>query len=323
MLKLSLGICIGASTVSFVKAKEENGIISVLEHESITHDGNPKAGISKYFEKFNASEFSVVVTGHKFKELINSHSVSEPEAVETAIKFLGLNGAEKAIASLGSESFIVYHLNAKGNIDNVITGNKCASGTGEFFLQQISRMDLSLNETGDFSPEEKPYSVSGRCSVFCKSDCTHALNKGIPKGQVVSGLSQMIAEKTIELLSKQKAKDLLVIGGVSKNKNVIGFIKKKYPDLVIPKEAPYIEALGASIIALKKEHKLEDYGLFKSHKHSFPVLKSLNSNNNSVIFKELKRDSAKSGDECILGLDVGSTTTKAVIIRIADNAMLA
>ena len=323
MLKLSLGICIGASTVSFVKAKEENGIISVLDHESIIHDGNPKVGILKYFEKFNASEFSVVVTGHKFKELINSHSVSEPEAVETAIKFLGLNGAEKAIASLGSESFIVYHLNAKGNIDNVITGNKCASGTGEFFLQQISRMDLSLNETGDFSPEEKPYSVSGRCSVFCKSDCTHALNKGIPKAQVVSGLSQMIAEKTIELLSKQKASDLLVIGGVSKNNNVIGFIKKKFPELLIPKEATYFEALGASIIALKKEHKLGEAGLFKSHKHSFPVLKSLNSNKNNVIFKDLKRDSAKSGDECILGLDVGSTTTKAVIIRTADNAMLA
>lgn len=323
MLKFSLGICIGASTVSFVRTKEENGIISVFQNESITHDGNPKKIISKYFEQFDSSEYSVVVTGHKFKELINSHSVSEPEAVETAIKFLGLNGSEKAIASLGSESFIVYHLNSKGNIDNVITGNKCASGTGEFFLQQISRMDLNLNEAGGFTQEEKPYSVSGRCSVFCKSDCTHALNKGIPKGQVVSGLSQMIAEKTIELLSKQNSSDLLIIGGVSKNKNVIGFIKKKYPELIIPEEASYFEALGASIIALKKMHQIDETKLFKLHKHSFPTLTSLKINKNRVIFKELVRDVAKKGDECILGLDVGSTTTKAVIIRSSDSALLA
>ena len=32
----------------------------------------------------------------------------------------------------------------RGRIANVITGNKCASGTGEFFLQQLRRMDVSL-----------------------------------------------------------------------------------------------------------------------------------------------------------------------------------
>lgn len=323
MSKLSLGICIGASTVSFVKAKEENGFISILEHQSFSHEGNPKIILTKYFEENETSGFSIVATGHKFKELINTHSISEPEAVETAIKFLGLNGSDKAIASLGSESFIVYHLNSKGNIDNVITGNKCASGTGEFFLQQISRMNLNLAETGNISIEEKPYSVSGRCSVFCKSDCTHALNKGIPKSQVVSGLSQMIADKTIELLSKQKSEDLIVIGGVSKNKNVVGFIKKKYPNLTIPKEASYFEALGASLIAFKKDYRINKSELFKTHRHSFPTLQALTESKNKVIFKKIIRDTAKSGDECILGLDVGSTTTKAVIIRTSDNAMLA
>jgi predicted CoA-substrate-specific enzyme activase len=323
MKMYSLGICIGASTVSFVNAKEENGVITVTGQDSVIHEGNPKKIVSEYFGSHNTDGMSVVVTGRKFKELINSYSVSEPEAVETAVKFLDLNREEKAIASLGSESFIVYHLNSKGSIDNVITGNKCASGTGEFFLQQINRMDLSLKETGDLKEEGKPYSVSGRCSVFCKSDCTHALNKGIPKAQVVSGLSKMIADKTIELLSKQNATKLLIIGGVSKNKSVIDNIRKKYPDLIIPTEASYFEALGASLIALNKDCKIGKNGLFKLHKHSFPVLKSLKTGKNSVIFKEIVRDSAKNGDICILGLDVGSTTTKAVIIRTADNAILA
>jgi predicted CoA-substrate-specific enzyme activase len=323
MTKYSLGICIGASTVSFVKSKEADGFISVVETESITHDGNPKKIVSEYFEHMDASETSIVATGRKFKELINTHSISEPEAVEKAIKFLGLNGEEKAIASLGSESFIVYHLNSTGSIDNVITGNKCASGTGEFFLQQISRMNLDIEQARDIKEENKPYSVSGRCSVFCKSDCTHALNKGIPREQVVSGLSRMIAEKTIELLSKQNTKKVLIIGGVSKNNNVVNYIKKKYPDLTIPEEAPYFEALGASLCGLEREYNIEQSDLFKSHKHSFSLLKPLRNDKNNVIFKEMAKDSPKFGDECILGLDVGSTTTKAVIIRESDKAMLA
>jgi predicted CoA-substrate-specific enzyme activase len=36
----------------------------------------------------------------------------------------------------------------------------------------------------------------------------------------------------------------------------------------------------------------------------------------------MDKGKAKDGDECILGLDVGSTTTKAVILRTADNAVL-
>ena len=49
---------------------------------------------------------------------------------------------------------------------------------------------------------EEPYEVSGRCSVFCKSDCTHATNKGVPKERVTAGLCLMMAGKILELVKK-------------------------------------------------------------------------------------------------------------------------
>lgn len=323
MVKLSLGICIGASTVSFVKLNETDGIVSLSEKTSVIHEGNPKKAISEYFNSVKLECTSVIVTGRKFKELVNTISISEPEAVEHSIKFLGLNKGEKVIASLGSESFLVYNLNSNGGVDNVITGNKCASGTGEFFLQQIGRMDLTVSDTGSLISDENPYSVSGRCSVFCKSDCTHALNKGIPKSQVVSGLSKMIADKTIELLSKQKCKNLILIGGVTKNKGVVNNIKKTYPDLLIPEEASYFEALGAALFGLKNYSEINISELFKQQSHSFATLAPLEKSKNKVIFKNIQRGTPVSGDECIIGLDVGSTTTKAVIIRTSDNNILA
>ncbi len=323
MINNSLGICIGASTVSFVETQRRNGSTEIIFIKSIQHEGNPKQVLTEFFNSWNRSDYSVVVTGRKFKQLINTFSIPEPQAIEESIQFLGLGGMFGCLASLGGENFIVYVLNSKGEITTVHTGSKCASGTGEFFLQQIGRMDLSLSESLQSSDVESPYFVSGRCSVFCKSDCTHALNKGIPKENVVAGLSKMIADKAIELLSKQKSEEIIVIGGVSQNESVIKFLKEKYSKIFIPNEATYFEALGASLYGLRSENYFDKENIFRKTLINFPLHPTLSGNGNKVTFKTMQKDSAKDGDVCILGLDVGSTTTKAVIIRESDNALLA
>lgn len=318
-----LGVCIGASTISFVKANYKNNSFNLWEIKSYEHHGNPKKVLNDYFDILDLNNYSVVFTGRKLKNIINGYSIPEPEAIEIAVKHLNLNGEIDVIASLGGENFIVYTLDKKGSILTVYTGNKCASGTGEFFLQQIGRMNLNVEQAISLSESDEIYKVSGRCSVFCKSDCTHALNKGIPKKQVVSGLCKMIADKALELLSKQKSKRLLVIGGVSQNKGVIKFLKEYYPDLKIPKEATFFEALGACVKATEKIYTLDKQNLYKQVSHNFTFLKPLDKNDKNVIFKELKKATAKENDVCILGLDVGSTTTKAVLLRVSDNAILA
>lgn len=318
----SLGICIGASTVSFVTTEKRDGIPVVISSESIQHEGNPKKLLSEYFKNYGSTDISVVATGRKFRNILNVKSISEPEALEKALGFLGYKGSKYAVASMGAESFMVYCINATGSIENVLTGNKCASGTGEFFLQQISRMDLKVDEAVELSGTSEPYSVSGRCSVFCKSDCTHALNKGIPKAKVVSGLSKMLADKAIELLSKQRNSKIVLIGGVSKNDSVVKFIQKKYPDAVIPEHSSQIEALGASLEGLNSRYEIYVNDLFREHKHQFAHMEPLSSNKAKVCFKSMNREVAENGDECIIGLDVGSTTTKAVIMRITDNSII-
>ncbi len=323
MIKSSIGICVGASSISFVKAQLDEQEIVISHLRSVNHEGNPRKVLADFFEQTVLTGVSVAATGRKFKNLINCRIISEPEAIEESINHLKLNGKFGAIASLGGENFIVYCLNDKGGIDKVLTGNKCASGTGEFFLQQIRRMNLNIDEAIEISDSAKHYSVSGRCSVFCKSDCTHALNKGIEKGLVVSGLCKMIADKTIELLAKQKSQKVLIIGGVSQNKTVVDFIKEKYPESFIPGESHYFEAQGAALIALRKELYIDKKNIFKANSLIFPSLEPLLGSKAKVTFKELRKSEAQPGDECIVGLDVGSTTTKAVLIRISDDAMIA
>lgn len=322
MISTAIGICVGSAAVTMVELRNDVQRLDVQQQQRMEHRGDPKATLRALLQNVDLHNASVVFTGRGFKEMINGTTIPEPLAIEYVLKHRNYGGRYGCVASLGAENFIVYPLQSNGTIDSVISGNKCASGTGEFFMQQIGRMDLAPDEAIEASRNEKPYEVSGRCSVFCKSDCTHALNKGIPKGEVVAGLSKMIAEKTVELLNRQKSRDILLIGGVTLNTGVVRYIRESYPDAAIPDEALYFEALGAALFAAESNSTLDPARLYKKQTSFQTNLPPLDESP-GVIFKQMETASAENGDECVLGLDVGSTTTKAVLIRKTDRALLA
>lgn len=319
-VKKALGICVGASTVSSVEAAEIEGKLIIQNTSSLPHHGSPKAIIQDLFA--NDVPEHVVVTGRKFKNLMNSASISESEAIEYALSFLNLSC--DLVISAGGENFILYAIDRNGKISKAITGNKCASGTGEFFLQQIKRMNLSLDDAVSLGVKGEPYNISGRCSVFCKSDCTHALNKGVDKENVAAGLSRMMAQKIIELTSRVKYWKPVLIGGASKNKAMRRFLEKHFDDLIIPPEAAYFEALGAAVYAVNNPiERVDKKNLFRTNHSVFTFHDDLKKYQNKVRFAQSKRGIPEPNDECILGLDVGSTTTKAVLLRKNDDLILA
>jgi predicted CoA-substrate-specific enzyme activase len=299
----------------------------VAWHRTIPHNGNPKGELVKAFKKLDLSAYDgMAVTGRRFKDYVNMTRITEPRAIELALDFVKKRKVEyNALVTLGAENFLVYEL-SHNKIINVHTGNKCASGTGNFFLQQIDRMNLGVKEAVKLARKSKKiHAVSGRCSVFCKSDCTHALNKGVAKGEVTAGLCKMIANKIVELLAGVKKDKIILVGGVTQNTVVMEYLKEHIKHIDIPEEATYFEAIGAALYALdNRTRPLKDLKrLLVKGKSSFDFLEPLKKYEKLVSFKSFKQGKAKEGDVCILGLDVGSTTTKAVIMRVKDNAVLA
>ncbi|MFQ6613054.1 MAG: acyl-CoA dehydratase activase [Fidelibacterota bacterium] len=322
-----LGICTGASTITSVQI-EKNGAATGIKHIiSKPHDGNPRQIITDLLTNISVEQIdSIAVTGRRFKELLNLASVSEPQAVEYALKHINGTGKQyNAIISAGGETFMIYQLDDSGKISKVFTGNKCASGTGEFFIQQTRRLGVGLEDAVHFGRDEKPYLVSGRCSVFCKSDCTHATNIGVPKGKVVAGLSQMMANKILELLKNIPKENILIVGGTTRLKAMMDYLKRNINNLYIPEEALYFEALGAAIWASENQngHDVNLDQLFSSNISQFDFHEPLAKFIDRVTFVDLDRGKARRGDRCILGLDVGSTTTKIVVLRESDLKIVA
>jgi predicted CoA-substrate-specific enzyme activase len=317
---LHLGINIGASSISTVELQKTDGHIKVLSHKTLPHHGNPKQIIEDIF-KIETPD-NIVVTGRKFRSLLNITSIPEPEAVELSAEYLQLD--TDIIISAGGENFIIYLLDKNRKISKCMTGNKCASGTGEFFLQQIKRMDLTVEEAINIDDGNEVYNISGRCSVFCKSDCTHALNKGISKSNVIAGLCRMMANKIIELTSHIICDRAVIIGGVARNKKILSTLQEHFNELIVPDQATYFEALGAALFSTKHEVTAVNVdSLFRKEHVSFTFHKDLKEFVDFVEFKEFNIGKAVENDICILGLDVGSTTTKAIMMRQSDNAILA
>ncbi len=328
---ISLGICLGASTISVVKVEKtcqpgQKSKPEIVGHSLYPHEGNPKQTLLAALKDYDLNSVDrITATGRKFRKFIQIPSIPEPEAVEKAYAYIKPENIScPAIVSAGGETFMVYVLNQSGRISNVITGNKCASGTGEFFLQQLRRMDVTLDEAAQWAAAVEPHSVSGRCSVFCKSDCTHAINKGIPKSKVTAGLCRMMADKILELLKKIEKNNIMITGGSARNQMMIEYLSQEISDLVVPHEAPYFEALGAALWGLDNntDHTLEISELFKKEVTAFDTLAPLSRFKGKVEFKTIKSGMVRRGDECIIGLDVGSTTTKAVLMRNSDRTIL-
>lgn len=327
----SLGICLGASTITFVElenhTKDNNREIKVKNVISKAHEGNAKEEFINILSNIKPETFDkITVTGRKFRENVRLTTITEPEAMEYSIDHLGLENKEyNVLVSAGGETTIVYELDNEHKIKNVFIGNKCASGTGEFFLQQIRRMDIEPDEAIRIASKSHAHKISGRCSVFCKSDCTHALNRGEEKGAVVAGLCKMISGKITELLSSLKSKKVIMTGGVAKNSVVVKNLKEQVDKLLIPDEAAYFEAMGAALYGLTHDTLAftNINEVYKEGESSFEFLTKLSDHVDKVDFKTMKHGEVKEGNTYILGVDVGSTTTKAILLDKENEEMVA
>ena len=322
----TLGICFGASTIQCVSLSGTTPEVISVQRKA--HEGNPRSAFKTILQNIDILSFdNIAITGRSFRKTIALSSISEPEAIEYALrKEYAQSPVPEFVVSAGGETQLAYKINSSKGITSVLSGNKCASGTGEFFLQQIRRMGMTLEDAVALAQQGTPRKIAGRCSVFCKSDCTHALNTGEPISNITAGLCVMMADKISELVSSTHCKSIAVIGGGTLNKAVIELLKLRYDNVHIPDVAHAFEAWGAALWAQENPcipfpKSVDD--VFSEKKLSFSLHPALASASHLVDFKVNKHGTLFAGDNCILGLDVGSTTTKAVLMKQSDSTIVA
>ncbi len=321
MTEKTLGIDIGSTSLKLcVLADPEHG---GPRHEMLPHEGNPAATLARLFERIGlqpAPNLRGLVTGTEGRHRIALPDTIAAIAVERALDALDLR--PRAVVSMGGEDLVVYVLNAQGRIVNTYAGNKCASGTGEFLRQQLGRMNLRIEDVNEICQGASVHPISARCSVFMKSDCTHRLNKGeASKADVALSLSKVMADKVAEFLTKAKLSSgqVVVIGGVTRNRHLIDFIRKGNPaiDFVVPDQAPYFEAFGAAHLARDRGHDLPPLAELVRPGAAliFKTYPPLSESSDKVRHAPSRRAPYDPQAQYVLGVDGGSTTTKVALVN--------
>ncbi len=316
-----LGIDIGSVNVKVTLWHETDPKNAIIAHE-----GHIQGALRNALDTLGLPEdgrdVRAVVTGGAGRLRVAVPDVIAPQAIEAALAHLGLS--VRAVVSVGGEDLVVFTLGEDGRIQNTYAGNKCASGTGEFFRQQLGRMDMTLDDL-DFSADSaRLLKLSARCSVFMKSDCTHRLNKGEATRQDIAlSLSRVMADKVSEFLVKAKIRSghVLLTGGVTRNRFFVDFLRANWPEIefVVPEMAQTFESFGAALLArtaggplpprevLLRPRSAMDYGLFQA----LPSVGDL------VRRHPSRRAPVNPDAEYILGIDGGSTTTKIALVDAA------
>src|SRR4030042_4874644 len=121
----TLGICLGASTISAV-VLGKSGEKTVIEQTVILpHEGNPKAVFQDLIRRFEQVDLRVLITGRKFRHFINLPNITEPEAIEYALEYIETRGTRyDALVSAGGETFMVYRLDHRHKVAGISTGKQ-------------------------------------------------------------------------------------------------------------------------------------------------------------------------------------------------------
>ncbi len=319
MNKRFLGIGMGASRIKMVSLGPFSKVTEVLLRDHLGDTRGVLEGMLNSIPLENVA--GIAVTGREGAEFVDGRKVAESEAVEEAIKIIGLQ--PDVVVSLGGESFVVYPIDADGMVLDHLSGNRCAAGTVEFFKQQLGRMGLAVEDSAEIARKGKLVSLAKRCSVHCKSDCTHALNKKkCSVEDIVFTLCHNMAEKVVGLIKSAgiDGDSMVVIGGAAENPMIIERIRELLPafEVIVPEEASYFEAFGAASISRERSLAVprEWAGIIGDATSSFDYLPALSDFTGRVRELPSERGELRPDAEYVLGVDGGSTTTKVALVDI-------
>jgi predicted CoA-substrate-specific enzyme activase len=306
-----VGVNIGALTVKVAALRGDSRSATVLAHQ-----GRPIEVLNEVLARpeFADAEYFGVSgqLGH----------ISEVAAVQRALR--EVDGTYDAVASLGGESFLVYLL-MDGRIAHVVSHNKCAAGSGEFFVQQIGRMGLEMEEAIRRSFGGKVVPLASRCSVHCKSDITHKLNRNEATPEdILHTLHDSMSNKVIALLEKgtRELKRVLLIGGVTRNDAMVAALRAKLPamEFVVLPESPWFEAWGTALLVRDAPSETAPKIGVQPSLGRLPPLHLYGERVQVIATPPWQ---APPNGPLVLGVDAGSTTTKAILLDPSTQAVVA
>jgi predicted CoA-substrate-specific enzyme activase len=327
----SLGVDIGSISIKIALADDQGSILH-LDHRKITSSPGQTviAMIESLGQKFLLEQIKSAGVSGSGKAVIpvslGWQEFSSPLAIASGV--LHFQPEARTIIQIGGQSSLIIELEDGLNKPWRVTSNPlCAAGTGRFLEQQAYRLGISMDDFADMalSCEGAAPRIAARCSVFAKSDLIHLQQKGAPVESMLYALCESIARMVGSLKKGKIQEPVYFTGGVAANAaiaralNEMLYARNGHPVQVnIPPDYLYLEAIGSALLSRGKTVKsivFNESGPGQSY-FQLPPLENVAAANIRPLSKMVQKCRG------YLGVDVGSTSTKAIIIDEAGKNVL-
>ena len=329
-----LGIDVGSTTIKVVALDSYNKVIYNDYRRHFSDIKNTLIdSLEECFKKIGNFDLKITVTGSGgigVAQWLQCDFQQEVIACTRAVEEF-INKTDVVIELGGEDAKITY---LKGGIDQRMNGT-CAGGTGAFIDQMAILLNTDAQGLNILARDaENIYPIASRCGVFAKTDIQPLINEGAKKSDIAVSIFQAVVDQTISGLAcgKPIRGKVTFLGGPlhfldSLRERFIKTLNLKEVEYFAPENSEIYVALGAAILSenneiisskelIKKlnsisQKEIEDNflePLFKNDKEYFDFKKRHDS---SVVPKS---DLKTYKGNIFLGIDVGSTTTKAVVL---------
>ena len=331
----TLGIDIGSTTVKIALLDSDNEVVfSDYERHFANIQETLSDLLGRAIYKVGPVYASPVITGSGGLTLakhLKVPFVQEVIAVSTALQDYAPQ-TDVAIELGGEDAKIIYF--EGGNVEQRMNG-VCAGGTGSFIDQMASLLQTDASGLNEYAKNYQAlYTIAARCGVFAKSDIQPLINEGASKEDLAASIFQAVVNQTISGLAcgKPIRGHVAFLGGplhfLSELKAAfIRTLKLDDEHTIAPHHSHLFAAIGSALNSKKDLHvSLQEMQkrLEGKIQMEFEVERMEPLFATEQDFKEFKerhdKDQVPMGDlasykgKAFLGIDAGSTTTKAALV---------
>ncbi|MDR2708846.1 MAG: 2-hydroxyacyl-CoA dehydratase [Elusimicrobiota bacterium] len=337
---LKVGLDIGSTTVKLAVLNQENKTIYCkYKRHQLDLLNTVISLIDEAPPEILEAPISVCATGSgaiSISQKAQIHFEQEVVVCSKAIREF-LPQTDAAIELGGEDAKITFFDNS--SIDQRMN-ETCAGGTGAFIDQMAQMLKTDAQGINELAKKHKTiYPIAARCGVFAKTDILPLLNEGAAKEDIAASILQAVVNQTLGGLARGTTikGNIAFLGGplffLSELKNAfIKSLKLKDENILFPENAHFFVAFGAALTSTLSPHppttllKLKEKISSLNGKIKLQTAEDLAplfytkfekeeflNRHNKMRAKRINFEDVKG--ELFLGIDAGSTTTKAVLIN--------
>jgi predicted CoA-substrate-specific enzyme activase len=248
---LLLGVDVGSVSAALVVIDEHG---TVVHEEYGLHHGDVRGTLRTLAATLDLSRLRGIAATHSAASVVAAtRTYDATVACISAARHV--HGLIDALLLVGGEKFHLIRFAPDGGYQESRGSSPCAAGTGSFLDQQARRLGLdggaAISRTALAANGAAP-KIASRCSVFAKTDLIHAQQQGYSLEAICSGLCQGLAANVVDtLLGGQAAPDgrIVFAAGVSRNEAVRRHLEAMIErPLIVDDHSHVYGALGAALL---------------------------------------------------------------------------